>query len=254
MIERAAHELLAPKRLNGEWFNASVEEALLAIDEAASMVTSEYTSDNKPADAKGSLVVSTKPLGQADAFSKEMVSALRQILRRDDRLRDLALFCTHIDTCTRASDVLKLRIGDVRFGARIRDALTLRQKKTKGIVECRLYKEAKQALSDYIESRPDATDNDWLFPGYGDSHLSVGQYQRLVKDWVCFLRWEGIALPDGHLSTHSIRRSKTSYIYDQTHDVAACMHLLGHSSLAATERYLGVNVKKAHEVAGRFQF
>ena len=199
-------------------------------------------------------MMATKPIGQAEPFSKEMVTSLRQILRHENRLRDLALFCAHIDMCTRASDVLSLRVGDIRSGGRILSSLDLRQQKTGLVVQCKLYDEARIAIKLYLTSRPGVADGCFLFPGKNGCHLSVGQYQRLVKDWACLLRWAGVPLPDGYLSTHSVRRSKTAHIYAQTKDTAACMHLLGHSSLAATERYLGVNVKKAHEVAARFTF
>jgi len=37
-VEQNAHKILADKRLNGEWFNVTVNEAIAAIDEAASAI------------------------------------------------------------------------------------------------------------------------------------------------------------------------------------------------------------------------
>lgn len=38
LVERLAHQLLAEKRLNGEWFSVSTEEAVAAINAAIAMV------------------------------------------------------------------------------------------------------------------------------------------------------------------------------------------------------------------------
>ena len=51
-------------------------------------------------------------------------------------------------------------------------------------------------------------------------------------------------------STHSIRKTKPSVIYDKTHNVdAAVRRLLGQSSVTATSSYLGVTDNSALELA-----
>jgi hypothetical protein len=40
LVERVAHALLAAKRLRGEWFDVSVEDAIAAIDQAIALVDS----------------------------------------------------------------------------------------------------------------------------------------------------------------------------------------------------------------------
>jgi integrase len=53
---------------------------------------------------------------------------------------------------------------------------------------------------------------------------------------------------------HSTRRSKAARIYAETKDIEAVKHLLGHTSLAVTERYLGVSQEKALEVSRQYDF
>lgn len=46
---------------------------------------------------------------------------------------------------------------------------------------------------------------------------------------------------NGHLATHSLRKSFAQRLYEQTGDIFACQEMLGHKSVATTQRYLGVN-------------
>jgi len=50
-------------------------------------------------------------------------------------------------------------------------------------------------------------------------------------------------------STHSMRKTKPSVIYDKTHNVDAVRRLLGQSSVTATSAYLGVSDNSALELA-----
>lgn len=184
-------------------------------------------------------------LGPVDPLPKATADALRLILRRENRLRDLALLNTHIDTCARACDVLSLRVGDVRTpdGA-IRSSFYLRQRKTAVVVECYLSSATKVSLADYISSFPDMRQGDWLFPGRKRS-LSVDRYLQLIADWKALLRWNGVAAPE-RFGTHSMRKAKPAFLYDSTKDVVACAELLGHTSLKHTKRYLGKRSGAAH--------
>ena len=50
-------------------------------------------------------------------------------------------------------------------------------------------------------------------------------------------------------STHSIRKTKPSVIYDKTHNVDDVRRLLGQSSVTATSSYLGVTDNSSLELA-----
>ena len=193
-------------------------------------------------------------LGPADPLPHEAVIALRQILRDEKRLRDLALFNVGIDSYLRSCDLVALHVGDVMApGGRIRASFTVRQRKTKKLVECHLYGEAQRALGEYLATFPHSPDG-CLFPGRNGQPLSTSRHRYLMEDWKALLRWSGYSLPDGHFSTHSVRKAKPAYIYDQGGDILTCMHLLGQTDAKVTQRYLGRDIKKAHEVEARFKF
>ena len=52
---------------------------------------------------------------------------------------------------------------------------------------------------------------------------------------------------NGHLATHSLRKSFAQRLYEQTGDIFACQEMLGHRSVATTQEYLGVNYASVRE-------
>ena len=71
------------------------------------------------------------------------------------------------------------------------------------------------------------------------------QYARIVKGWMKKLGIEDVS----EYSTHSMRKTKPSVIYDKTHNVDAVRRLLRQSSVTATSAYLGVSDNSALELA-----
>jgi integrase len=197
----------------------------------------------------------TKPLGPAAALPRNVVVALREILRREGRLRDLALMNVQIDSCLRAGDVLKLCVRDVtKPDTRIVSQFVVREQKTGKSTRCYLMDEARIALDVYLAKR-DASLDAPLVPGRSkDKPMTVAWYQMLVKDWVALLRWNRVELPEGYISTHSFRASKPTYLYEQEKDIIACQHLLGHSNPRTTMRYLRIGPRAAGDLVARHSF
>ena len=52
---------------------------------------------------------------------------------------------------------------------------------------------------------------------------------------------------NGHLATHSLRKSFAQRLYEQTGDVFTVQEMLGHKSIATTQKYLGVNYASVRE-------
>lgn len=96
-------------------------------------------------------------------------------------MRDRTLFDFAIDSKLRGCDVVKVRIGDVTAGGRIRDKAIVVQQKTKRPVQLEIVEPARQSLLSWLERRG-GTSNDFVFPSrnvYMD-HISTRQYGRLV--------------------------------------------------------------------------
>ena len=52
---------------------------------------------------------------------------------------------------------------------------------------------------------------------------------------------------NGHLATHSLRKSFAQRLYDRMGDIFAVQEMLGHASVATTQKYLGVNYASMRE-------
>lgn len=184
----------------------------------------------------------TKPFGQSLPLTAEMVSTITTMLKagRDKNdLRDLALFRTGICTMLRVSDLLRLTVGDVSNGSgAILPEFTIRQKKTQDTVTVALSGVTQEALRSYIATLKDASNDRRLFT------ISVRQVQRIIKGWMRMIR-----VDSERYTPHSLRRTKASIIYSQHKDIEVVRQLLGHASTSVTSRYLGVERRKALDVA-----
>ena len=69
-----------------------------------------------------------------------------------------------------------------------------------------------------------------------------------VEKWVA-----SIGLNPADYGTHSFRRTKASLIYRRTKNLRAVQLLLGHTKLESPERYLGIEVDDALEMAEQTQ-
>ena len=83
-----------------------------------------------------------------------------------------------------------------------------------------------------------------LFPsrnGHGRKPLSRREAHTVLKD--AFM----MAGLNGHLATHSLRKSFAQRLYEQTGDVFVVQEMLGHKSIATTQKYLGINYASVRE-------
>ena len=90
---------------------------------------------------------------------------------------------------------------------------------------------------------------DFIFSGqmshFTRKPISTQQYAKIVKKWMHSIGVEDVS----QYSTHSLRKSKPTVIYNRTKNVDAVRRLLGQSSVTATSAYLGVTDNSALELA-----
>lgn len=207
------------------------------------------------------------PRGQMLPFTREDVATIRAKLSAKGKARDLALFETAISTLLRASDVVALRVSDVvspnaqkdhgdsdatDAATAIADEASVQQKKTGKIATVPLMASAKTALAHHIALHRLA-DDAFLFTNASNSGrgkpLSTTAFRQLVKHWSDLAGYRDTS----RFSGHSLRRTRASIIYRETRNVVACSHLLGHSSIAHTEAYLGVGRDEAIALSRQFE-
>jgi integrase len=185
-------------------------------------------------------------------FTRDQAAIIRSLLQAEKKIRDLALFNTGLDTMLRASDLLPLRVNDITdHNGDVVHEFTIRQKKTGRGHVVALLPETRDSIADWIiASKKGPEDFIWTSIGNRKTgrHLTREQYANLVKRWSSLARLD----PKRH-STHSMRRSKPAVIYDSTQNLAACQHLLGHKNIGSTAHYLGVDQRKALDLAKRIK-
>lgn len=188
---------------------------------------------------------SGKKLGAKKPLKPKEIWEIRFMLDREHRLRDRALFDLAIDSKLRGCDLVKVRIGDLVSGGRVRNRAMVIQQKTKRPVQFELLEPARSSILAWLERRGGSVDN-YAFPSRVErlEHLSTRQYSRLVEEWV-----SGIGLRKEDYGTHSLRRTKAALIYKRTGNLRAVQILLGHSKIETTVRYLGVEVEDALTLA-----
>jgi integrase len=186
-----------------------------------------------------------RKLGVKRALKPQQVWAVRFWLDRERRVRDRAMFDLAIDSKLRGCDVVKIRIGDLVSGGRVRSRGIVIQRKTGRPVQFELLEPARASILAWLGCRGGTLD-DFAFPSRIDhaAHISARQYARLVGEWVT-----GIGLRREDYGTHSLRRTKASIIYKQTGNLRAVQILLGHTKIESTVRYLGVDVEDALALA-----
>ena len=182
-----------------------------------------------------------RSIGPKPPPKPKQVWAICLHLRREERLRDLAMFDLAIDSKLRGCDPVRWKIGEVVVNATARHRATVIQKKTGQPVRFELTEQTRGSLLAWLDRRGGALE-DYVFPSrvHEGKHLSTRQYARLVGEWA-----EAVGPSRSVYGTHSLRRTKVALIYKRTGNLRAVQILLGHIKLEITVRYLGVDAKDA---------
>ena len=80
-----------------------------------------------------------------------------------------------------------------------------------------------------------------------DAPITREYYGKKVKSWC-----ELLGLDPENYSTHSLRRTRASYIYESTRDPELVRQLLGQKHITATSAYLSIDKNRAIELGSNF--
>jgi hypothetical protein len=94
-----------------------------------------------------------RKLGAKRALKAQQVWAIRFWLERERRLRDRAMFDLAIDSKLRGCDIVKIKIGDLVSGGRVRSRAIVVQQKTGHPVQFELLEPARGSLLAWFECR-----------------------------------------------------------------------------------------------------
>ena len=173
-------------------------------------------------------------------------------------VRNRGLFVLGVSTGGRISELLSLQIGDVWQNGKPVSDMIYSKNIVKGGERSRavpVNRDGRQAIDDLIawhreryntlhKSRP-------LFPsrqGKRPQQMSRRTAHNVLK--AAFIA----AGLNGHLATHSLRKSFAQRLYEQSGDIFMVQELLGHANVATTQKYLGVNYASARQAVEEMAF
>ena len=160
-------------------------------------------------------------------------------------VRNRGLFILGVSTGGRISELLSIEIGDVYQNGRAVTDLLFDKSIVKGGEVSRavpVNTDGRLAIEDLIRWHREKYGNldvtRPLFPSRNQNG-SVAMSRRTAHD-VLKKAFSAAGL-NGHLATHTLRKSFAQRLYVQTGDVFAVQEMLGHRNVATTQLYLGVN-------------
>ena len=165
--------------------------------------------------------------------------------------RNRGLFMLGVSTGGRISELLSLQIGDVYQNGKAVTDLLFDKSIVKGGETSRAVPvnvDGMRAIDALVnwhrEQYGTAEKKRPLFPsrnGQGKQRMTRRAAHNVLKS--AFMT----AGLNGHLATHSLRKSFAQRLYEQTGDVFTVQEMLGHKSIATPQKYLGVNYASVRE-------
>lgn len=157
--------------------------------------------------------------------SKRKIEELKKALSPMYRL----MFVIGINSALRVSDLLKLKVKDVRD----RDYITLVEQKTKKTKRFKLNAAIKREVKAYLATG-DFKDEDYLFksPRGNKPITRIAAYKALNK------AAKQVGLEE--IGTHSLRKSFGYHAWKAGVDIATLQRIFNHSHPLITQRYLGI--------------
>ncbi len=157
---------------------------------------------------------------------------------RNDKPRDYCLFVLGINTNLRASDMLRIDVGQVR-DLTAGDMLIIKEKKTGKTRMVTVNDSVVEAIQYYLESEPDLEDNKSLFCGQRGEALKVPSINRLVKGWCRDINLKG------NYGSHTLRKTFGYHQRVQLNtSIPELMIMFNHNSQKQTLDYLCIQAEE----------
>lgn len=202
-----------------------------------------YLSDNGilPADYSTAVPHFRKPYVMPSVYSEEEVSDIEMSINRQTVIgkRDYAMVLLASRMGLRSGDITKLRMGDIDFEGGTVDLI---QQKTGVRIRLPLVEDVKQAILDYLASRP-ATDEKQIFITAVVPYkpVSTGSMRYAMRKYIAAA---GVKAGRRKLGPHSLRSSLASSMVNDDIPYETVRRILGHSSGNAIKHYAKIDLER----------
>jgi integrase len=167
----------------------------------------------------------------------KQINAIKKLLKHQSD-RDYLLFVLGINTGLKISEILTVRIRDIKKDNGIIKSFLELEICSKESMAIYLNSKVKKALSSYLSSTP-LEQNDYLFKSSKtDQPISRQHAYRIINKAA-----RGVGI-EGKIGTHSMRKTFGFHAYKKGVAVSLLQRLFNHSSSTETLRYLGINNEK----------
>lgn len=169
-----------------------------------------------------------------------------EVLREKPKVgeRNYVLFMTGIYLGRRISDLLKLRVRDVKG----KNKVYFRESKKNKEFNLIINKELKEIFERYCKGKKDY---EYLFQSTRSKtpkHITRQQCWNIFKEAGEKLGY------DGKIGCHSLKKTLGRKLYDDGVDIYLIMHILGHNDLEYTKRYIGVTADEMNEALQKLSY
>ena len=160
--------------------------------------------------------------------SREKIAEIKNILAKSNT-RDLLLFVMGINSGLRISDLIALKVKDVRSKSHI-EIVEIKTQKDKCFI---ITPTISKILYPYIENM---ADDEYLFQSRNGQNLPITRIQayRIINSAT---KKAGIT---DKIGTHTLRKTFGYHHYSENKDVAILQTIFNHSSPSITLKYIGI--------------
>lgn len=163
--------------------------------------------------------------------------------------RNFAILSLMFSTGVRRSEVTEIKLNDLNLD---NNSILIHGKGNKERIVY-FNDSVKNTLIQYLESQRkllnSAFNSDYLFVSKKSEKLSAVSINRIVNKYL-----ESAGIKEKGYTAHSTRKAFATCIYEATKDIVAVQRLLGHSSIATTQVYLGVSESSKRQAAMNMNF
>lgn len=169
----------------------------------------------------------------------DRIEEMKKYLMRKSE-RNYILFVLGINSGLRISDILNLRVRDVKS----RMYFVITEQKTQKRKEIQMTPLLRRELKKYVL---DMEDDDYLFKSREgvNKPISRSMAYKILREAAEFVGLEGIG-------THTLRKTFGYHFYQKYKDVVMLMDLFNHTEEKTTLRYIGVTQDALNEAMERF--
>lgn len=174
---------------------------------------------------------------------REQIERMKTALMQQN-YRNYVIFCLAINYGRRITDILEMKVSDIRG----QEHLTIKEDKTGKKIPLKINSETKEMLDLYCTGK---NNDEWLFPSqkvsknYEPDSKGKTPVDR-VQVWRD-LQTAAEACGIQNIGTHSLRKTFGYHLYKQTRDIALVQRIFGHRSALDTLRYIGMEQERIDE-------